>query len=120
MWKYAITVAIAIAVAISLFVSFWWVPKNRFEVINESGQTIHDLTITGSGRTYNFGDVGPGELRSAFFYTPQDGESYFEVRGNLNDGVKINDDVEYVVWEEFFLHVTFVIRPDGQVNSVRR
>src|SRR5579872_4110495 len=106
----------AIAVAIALLVVFWWVPKNRFEVINESGQTIHALTITVSERTYNFGDVGPGESQSAFFFTPHH-ESYFEVRGNLKDGTKINEDVAYVVWEEYFLRVVIAIRHDGQIES---
>ena len=81
MWKYIIAIVIVGV--------FRCVPKNRFEVINESGQTIHDLTITVSERSYNFGDVGSGELKSSFFYIPHS-ESYFEVQGCLEDGTLIH------------------------------
>jgi hypothetical protein len=110
MRKCAITVAI-------LFV-LWWIPKNRFDVINESGQTIHALTVRVSERTIKFGDVYSGESKSWFFYTPR-GETYFEVRGQLEDGTQINDDVGYVVWEDYFLDRVILILPEGKVESHR-
>jgi hypothetical protein len=100
--------------ALVILTVLWFVPKNRFVVVNESGQPIHDLTITVSERTYHFGTVEPGESRSAFYYTPES-ESYFDVRGELKDGKAIDDSVDYIVWEDYFKHVVLRIRPDGQV-----
>jgi hypothetical protein len=108
MWKCTIVVGI--------FLGLWWIPKNRVDVINESGQTIHSLTVKVSGRTIKFGDVISGGSESTFFSTPHH-ESYFEVRGQLEDGTQINEDVGYVVWEEYFLHRVILILPDGKVES---
>jgi hypothetical protein len=77
---------------------------------------IHALTVKVSGGTIKFGDVISGESESAFFSTPHD-ESYFEVRGQLEDGTQINEDVGYVVWEEYFLRRVILILPDGKVES---
>ena len=116
MWKRKWVVGIAILITI---IGLWFVPRSRFEVINESGQPIHDLTITVSQRTYRFGNVEPGDSHSAFYTTSQS-DSYFDVHGERQDGKPIDYTVEYVEWEEHFQRVVIKIRPNGQAVSERK
>jgi hypothetical protein len=95
-----------------------WMPKNRFEVVNETGQTIRGLTVKVSDRTIRFGDLKPGSSVSAFFYTPDD-ETYFEIQCVTDAGTPIREAVEYFAWEEYFEYQVLVIRPDGMVDCRR-
>jgi hypothetical protein len=83
--------------------------------IPAAGQHVRDLTVEVCDTTIRFGDLPPGESRSARFGTPAD-KDLFTVRGRLEDGTPINDIGGYVVWEDYASVFRLTIGPDGAVK----
>lgn len=100
------------AAALPVALGLWRVGRNRFTILNDSGQRIVTLTVTVCGRNFMFADIPSGERRTARFGTPSD-EDTFHVTGTLGDGTVIADYCGYVAWEDHGRHFRLVVRPDG-------
>lgn len=104
-----------ILVATAACMSRYYIPTNRFELTNETGQVIDELTVTVSGTSFTMTNLQTGAIMSRRFVTSQD-ESKFDIRGRMNDGTLINDFCGYVLQEESFQTFRIAIRPDGMVS----
>jgi hypothetical protein len=93
-------------------------PRNRVIVTNEAGQYVRGLTVEVCDTTIRFGDLSPGESRSARFGTPAD-EDLFTVHGRLEDGTLIDDDCGYVVHEDYASVFRLTIGSGGAVKNIR-
>jgi hypothetical protein len=93
----------------------WSALRNRFVIVNESGQAIRWLTVVVCGKSYRFVDIETNGQVSAQFGTPRD-ESLFKVNGQFADSVEFNDFCGYVVWEDYGQQFRLTIKPDGELN----
>jgi hypothetical protein len=86
-----------------------------FAIKNESGQTLHSLTVEVGGKTYHYSDIPPEGEVAGWFHVWQD--EVFDVSGEYEDGTMFTDFCGYVVWEEFAPHTRIVVLPEGRVNT---
>jgi hypothetical protein len=93
----------------------WFGSRNKLVVTNESGQTLHGLSVEVCDRIFALGDLASGNSASARFGPPAD-ESGFVVRARLADGTSIEESCGYVVWEDYARRFHIAIRAGGRVD----
>jgi hypothetical protein len=101
--------------ALSCGTSLWFASRNRLIIANRTGQLIRGLIVEMCESTIQFGDLPADSSQSARFGTPNQ-EDCFVVRGQLEDGTRIDAVCGYVVWEDYAAVFHLAIHPDGEVE----
>lgn len=116
-WRKFVLLGLIAAVPMACM-SRYYIPNNCFELTNDTGQIIDQLSVNVSGRTFTFTNLQPGETVKGKYVTPED-ETDIDVAGQLRDGTRFHESCCYIVWEEAFRYDEISIQPDGMLRTIR-